>query len=64
MSLLLDGGSGTFLGNDFDVMGLGKAQQKLQELAASPDPAVAAKAKELANFVRQAKLALANTAPR
>jgi hypothetical protein len=61
VNLLLNGGHGSLLGNEFDVMGLTRAGQELDELSKSPDPAVAAKARELADFVRQARLALANT---
>jgi len=61
VDLLLNGGHGSFLGNNFDVIGLGRAAQELDALSKSSDPAVAAKATQLANFVRQARLALANT---
>ena len=59
VNLLNDGGSGSFLGDDFDVMGLAEAGRRLDQLAQNPDPDVRAEAEELANFVRQARLALA-----
>jgi ABC-2 type transport system permease protein len=55
VTLILHGGSGRFLGNDFDLLGLDRAEAKLGELP--PGPKVA----ELQNFIRQARLALANT---
>jgi hypothetical protein len=61
VNLLLNGGHGSFLGNEFDVIGLQHAAEKLDVLAQSTDPTVASEARDLANFVRQAKLALANT---
>jgi ABC-2 type transport system permease protein len=57
--LIVDGGSGTFLGNDFDVVGLERAGQMLAEIErTTSDPAVAERARELSTFVRQATLAL------
>jgi ABC-2 type transport system permease protein len=61
VDLLLEGGSGVFFGDEFELMGLRRAAERLEELAQSPDPAVRAEATELANFVRQAQLALAAT---
>jgi hypothetical protein len=61
VNLLKDGGSGAFLGDDFDVMGLAEAERRLNELAQNPDPEVRAEAEELATFVRQARLALEAT---
>jgi ABC-2 type transport system permease protein len=61
VNLLKDGGSGAFLGDDFDVMGLAEAERRLDALAESPDPEVRSEAEELANFVRQARLALEAT---
>jgi ABC-2 type transport system permease protein len=61
VDLLLEGGSGAFLGDEFDVMGLEGAAERLEVLAQSADPAVRAEAEDLANFVRQAQLALAAT---
>ncbi len=60
VDLLLKGGHGSFLGNEFDVMGLEEAGRRLEALARSPDPEVAREAAELRTFVRQANLALAN----
>jgi ABC-2 type transport system permease protein len=57
--LIVDGGSGSFLGNDFDVVGLHRAGEMLAEIEqTTKDPAIAARAQELSNFVRQAILAL------
>ena len=57
--LIVDGGTGTFLGNDFDVVGLQRAAQMLAEIQqTTKDPVVAERARELSNFVRQATLAL------
>jgi ABC-type multidrug transport system permease subunit len=57
--LIVDGGSGSFLGNQFDVVGLTRAGEMLAEIErTSKDPAIAARAHELTNFVREAKLAL------
>jgi ABC-2 family transporter protein len=61
VNLLKDGGSGSFLGDDFDVIGLAEAARRLDRLAENPDPEVQAEAKDLANFVRQARLALEST---
>jgi ABC-2 type transport system permease protein len=61
VNLLKDGGSGSFLGDDFDVMGLAEAGRRLDQLAQNPDPDVRSEAEELANFVRQARLALEST---
>jgi ABC-2 family transporter protein len=61
VDLLLEGGSGVFFGDEFDVIGLSEAAERLDALAESPDPTVRAEAAELANFVRQAQLALAAT---
>jgi ABC-2 family transporter protein len=59
VNLILNGGKGTFLGNEFDVLGLAGAAQALDEIQrTSSDPAVLARAAELSNFVRQARLAL------
>jgi ABC-2 type transport system permease protein len=57
--LIVDGGSGSFLGNEFDVVGLQRAGQMLAEIQQrTKDPVVAERAQELSNFVRQATLAL------
>ena len=59
VKLILQGGHGTFLGNDFDVVGLDRAAAMLDEIRrTSNDPTVAARAGDLATFVRQARLAL------
>jgi ABC-type multidrug transport system permease subunit len=59
VKLIVDGGNGSFLGNEFDVVGLKRAGEMLAEIErTTKDPAVAARAKELSNFVRQATLAL------
>lgn len=56
--LLIDGGSGTILGNDFTLIGLGEARRRLDELAESGDPSVAERAKEISSFIRQATVAI------
>jgi ABC-2 type transport system permease protein len=57
--LIVDGGRGSFLGNEFDVVGLKRAGEMLAEIErTTKDPAVEARARELSNFVRQATLAL------
>ena len=57
--LIVEGGNGTFLGNEFNVVGLDRADELLTEIArTTTNPAVAERARELSNFVRQAKLAL------
>jgi ABC-2 type transport system permease protein len=57
--LIVEGGTGTFLGNEFDVVGLQRAGELLNEIEqATKDPAIADRAQELSNFVRQATLAL------
>jgi ABC-type multidrug transport system permease subunit len=55
VTLILHGGNGRFLGNDFDLLGLDRAGQVLGQLP--PNPKVYA----LQNFIRQARLALSNT---
>jgi ABC-2 family transporter protein len=57
--LIVEGGTGTFLGNEFDVVGLQRAGELLNEIEqTTKDPAIAGRAQELSNFVRQATLAL------
>ena len=57
--LLVEGGTGEFLGNEFDVIGLERAGRALAELERTTrDPAVAAQVGELRVFVREALLAL------
>ena len=55
VSLILSGGEGTFLGREFDVLGLERAQALLEGLA--PDPRL----ERIRGFVRDARLALAQT---
>jgi ABC-2 type transport system permease protein len=56
--LLLEGGSGTILGNDFTLIGLAEAGRRLERLTASSDPAVAQEAAELLDFLRQTTVAI------
>lgn len=57
--LLREGGTGEFLGNEFDIVGLERAGRVLAEIErTSDDPAVARQAAELRTFVREALLAL------
>jgi hypothetical protein len=59
VQLLLEGGEGSFLGNEFDVVGLDEAGALLDEIeATSSDPAVLDRVRRLRTFVDQAKLAL------
>jgi ABC-type Na+ efflux pump permease subunit len=60
VDLLLDGGPGSFLGNEFDVIGLEEAARRLEPLTRHPDPEVAVEAQELLRFVEQATLAIEN----
>jgi ABC-type Na+ efflux pump permease subunit len=55
VNLLLHGGNGKFLGKQFNVLGLDRTQAELAKLP--PGKRVAA----IANFVRQAKIGLAQT---
>jgi ABC-2 family transporter protein len=60
VNLLVEGGQGSFLGSDFDVVGLDRAAELLDEIKqTSDDPTIVQKAEELSIFVREAKLALA-----
>lgn len=60
VEILREGGSATALGNDFDVIGLEEAGRVLAEIERTTDqPDVAAKARELGEFVREARIALA-----
>jgi ABC-2 type transport system permease protein len=60
VNLLIEGGQGSFLGSEFDVVGLDRAGELLDEIKqASDDPTIVQKAEELSIFVREAKLALA-----
>jgi ABC-2 type transport system permease protein len=59
VKLIVEGGQGSFLGNEFDVVGLDRAAEMLDEIRrTSNDPTVVERAAELAVFVREAKLAL------
>jgi hypothetical protein len=59
VKLLVEGGQGSFLGDEFDVVGLDRAAQMLDEIkASSKDPFVVQRAEELSVFVREARLAL------
>jgi ABC-2 type transport system permease protein len=55
VTLILHGGDGTLLGRKFHVLGLDGAQKVLTELPPSPER------DQLADFVHDARLALANT---
>jgi hypothetical protein len=60
--LLREGGRGSFLGNEFDIVGLEGAQTLLAELEGeAPTPATRARVEELQTFVREALLALDQT---
>lgn len=56
--LLLEGGSGTILGNDFTLIGLAEAERRLRALTESSDPAVAEEAAGLLDFLRQTTVAI------
>jgi hypothetical protein len=59
VQLLLEGGQGSFLGNEFDIVGLDRAAEMLDEIErTSTDPTVVSRAAQLETFVREAKLAL------
>jgi hypothetical protein len=59
VNLILEGGEGSFLGNEFDVVGLDEAARILEEIQEqTDDPAVRAQAEKLEVFVREARLAL------
>ncbi|HEV3407699.1 MAG TPA: ABC transporter permease [Gaiellaceae bacterium] len=60
VQILREGGSATARGNEFDVIGLEEAGRILAEIErTTDDPAVAARARELGQFVREARVALA-----
>lgn len=62
VELLQSGGTGNFLGNEFEVLGLERAAEILDELLARPQPPeVAAEAAELRDFIDEAQLALDQT---
>ena len=59
VKLILEGGEGSFLGNEFDVVGLDEAARILAEIQEqTDDPVVRAEAEKLEVFVREARLAL------
>ncbi len=59
LRLIREGGRGTFLGNDFEIVGLEGAQRILAELEGrAKDPVARAEVEELQTFVREALLAL------
>jgi hypothetical protein len=59
VKLILEGGRGSFLGNEFDIVGLDRAAEMLDEIQrTSTDPTTRARAAELSTFVREARLAL------
>jgi ABC-2 type transport system permease protein len=59
VKLLVEGGQGSFLGDEFDVVGLDRAAEMLDEIKQeSNDPTVIQRAEELSVFVREARLAL------
>jgi ABC-2 family transporter protein len=60
VNLILEGGEGSFLGNEFDIVGLEQAGDMLAEIEqTSDDPEVVDRARELGTFVQEAQLALA-----
>jgi hypothetical protein len=60
VEILREGGSASALGNEFDVIGLEEAGRVLAEIErTTKDPKIAADARELAEFVREARVALA-----
>jgi ABC-2 family transporter protein len=60
VNLILEGGEGSFLGNEFDIVGLNEAAELLAEIERTSDnPEVVDRARELSTFVREAQLALA-----
>ncbi|MGI9657754.1 MAG: ABC transporter permease [Gaiellaceae bacterium] len=58
VDLLTDGGSGTFAGNPFDIIGLNEAGRRLNALE-SANPEFAPELAELETFVNEAGLAIA-----
>ena len=62
VQLLVEGGEASFLGEEFDVVGLDEADELLASLRTrTSDPDALAEIDELANFVDEAKLALEQT---
>jgi hypothetical protein len=59
VNLILEGGEGSFLGNEFDVVGLDEAAVILEGIQErTDDPEIRAEAEKLEVFVREARLAL------
>jgi hypothetical protein len=59
VKLIVEGGQGSFLGDEFDIVGLDRAGEMLDEIErTSDDPEIRERARELATFVREARLAL------
>ena len=59
VKLIVEGGQGSFLGNEFDIVGLDRAAEILDEIErTSDDPEIVSRAAELGTFVREARLAL------
>jgi ABC-2 family transporter protein len=59
IKLILEGGEGSFLGNEFDVVGLDEAASILEEIQEqTDDPVIRTEAEKLEVFVREARLAL------
>jgi ABC-2 type transport system permease protein len=59
VKLIVEGGQGSFLGEEFDIVGLDRAAEMLDEIErTSDDPEIVERARELATFVREARLAL------
>jgi hypothetical protein len=59
VKLILEGGQGSFLGNEFDIVGLEEAARILDEIQAqTDDPAIRAETERLEEFVGEARLAL------
>jgi hypothetical protein len=62
VQLLVEGGEASFLGEEFDVVGLDEADELLESLRTkTSDPDALAEIDELANFVDEATLALEQT---
>jgi ABC-2 type transport system permease protein len=62
VQLLEHGGSGSFLGNEFTVLGLDRAGRLLDEIiGTTSDPEITSRAEDLRGFIREAQLALEQT---
>jgi ABC-type multidrug transport system permease subunit len=62
VELLQEGGTGTFLGNEFEVLGLDRAAEILDSILARPQPPeIQGEAEELRDFIDEAQLALDQT---